>query len=195
MAPKPKSTTKRAKSSQLDDRPVRFTASVGILWVKPSRHEMNPVSGIPTPVPGLRVVFNANGDDDAAPVGGVSREFLPTEDSHDADSENCDCKHCLQAVRDFIVDRRNRDVVAKHHVREVDPDAGVKLPFAKWDGDLSVDELGDIHKSIGFDLEEALRYERKNLNRAGVIDKIEELIADGATVSVDDVLAAEVELD
>jgi len=190
LAPK----AKKVVTEKLANRPVRFTASVGTLWIRPSKPE--PIEGGLVPVAGLRVLFTPSGVDTDHAYGGFSHDFFPDLHEHDEDNDLCDCAQCLADVREFIANKRNADVVRQHGVREVDPDAGVKIPFAKWNNpDLSANDLPATWASTGFDLEEALRYERKSLNREGIITALEALIADADVVTESDVLSAEVELD
>lgn len=166
--------------------PVRFIGSIGRIHVRDSKWDSS--SGEREFKAGLIVDFL---DGEGEPVGGFSREFYPDLDEHE-DSLTCSCNGCLADVRDYLSKHRHGKVLAEtYFIREAKVNEP-QIPVTGWQN-INAGDVADLHEKLGFELENAVRYEQSTLNRADVLaalDKRAEQLAPEAVIDAD-ILSAE----
>lgn len=175
-------------SEKVDKEAVQFYGSVGSIRVRDSRFERDGDAGRFLK-PGLLVQFF---DGAGEPVGGMSRPFYPDNDEHE-EREDCDCGECLEAVRKYLKEHRHGKQIAEaNKISEVsvnDP----TLPTTGWDR-ISGQDVEFLHQRLGFDVANAMRFEKKHFKRQDVIDALNDIDEDEEKVEDKDILNAEVEV-
>lgn len=186
----------RKKGPKLTEKiavePVRFSATTGRIYAHDGRVDRH---GLVETAP-LIVDFGEGHGDEAQLTGGLSREFYPDRDECEREEgagnigSYCQCKHCLETVREYIAKDRY-GVCAQWHVREADTNPP-KKPYAAFDT-AHVDDLeGAVRIGALVDLRNAIRWEQANQNRPAIIAKLDELAQAPAEPEDGDILAAEV---
>lgn len=171
-------------SDKVDCEPVRFIGGIGSIRVRNAKYDADRML-----IPGLVVHFL---DGQGEPVGGISREFYPDLPDHE-DTEECQCAQCLTAVRDYLtVNRLGRQIAEQYKIVEIGVNDPVQ-PFGGWGG-IAADDIADLHAKIGFDLDNAMRFEKKHYQRADVIAALDACADKGEEVEAGDILTAEVEV-
>lgn len=188
----PKRKTGTALTDKIANEPVRFSSTAGRVRIRDAKQRMTEYG--PVEDPGLVVDFGTGHGEEATLTGGLSREFYPDLDDHDDETAYCQCAKCLAEVRDYIALDKHR-ICERFHMIEADLNApNCPLPSAKAWQDIHADDLAALHKQIGFDLENAARYEQRTHKRGAVLSILDELAADPEVIEDSDILAAELEV-
>lgn len=181
-------------STKVDNEPVRFLATTGRIYVRdippPKVTDYGSIERY-----GLIVDFGSGHGEEATLAGGFSREFYPDLDEHDEETNYCSCAHCLADVRDWIA-RDKFNIVKRDNIREDTSFNAPSVPLGNataWEA-VHPDDLASLVAKAGLDIENAIRWEKRNSNRQNIVDKLDELAQSPAEPEPADIATAELEV-